>query len=31
MTLDTLSTDFLKFWRDLWNLGVATLRAIETI
>ncbi|KAG6327482.1 hypothetical protein ID866_11607 [Astraeus odoratus] len=30
-TLDTLSTDFLKFWQDLWNLGVATLRAMETI
>ncbi|KAG6327640.1 hypothetical protein ID866_11449 [Astraeus odoratus] len=30
-TLDTLSTDFLKFWQDSWNLGVATLRAIETI
>ncbi|KAG6327050.1 hypothetical protein ID866_12039 [Astraeus odoratus] len=31
MTLDTLSTDLLKFRRDLWNLGVATLRVIETI
>ncbi|KAG6326313.1 hypothetical protein ID866_12776, partial [Astraeus odoratus] len=31
MTLDMLSMDFLKFWRDLWNLRVATLRAIETI
>ncbi|KAG6328459.1 hypothetical protein ID866_10630 [Astraeus odoratus] len=31
MTLDTLSMDFLEFWRDLWNLGVAMLRAIETI
>ncbi|KAG6327478.1 hypothetical protein ID866_11611 [Astraeus odoratus] len=31
MTLDTLSTDFLEFWQDSWNLGVATLRAIETI
>ncbi|KAG6327170.1 hypothetical protein ID866_11919 [Astraeus odoratus] len=30
-TLDMLSTDFLKFWQDLWNLGVATLRVIETI
>ncbi|KAG6328352.1 hypothetical protein ID866_10737 [Astraeus odoratus] len=31
MTLDMLSTDFLKFWQDSWNLRVATLRAIETI
>ncbi|KAG6327813.1 hypothetical protein ID866_11275 [Astraeus odoratus] len=31
MTLDTLSMDFLEFWRDSWNLGVATLQVIETI
>ncbi|KAG6327933.1 hypothetical protein ID866_11155 [Astraeus odoratus] len=31
MTLDTLSTDFLKFQQDLWNLGVAMLQVIETI
>ncbi|KAG6326924.1 hypothetical protein ID866_12164 [Astraeus odoratus] len=31
MTLDTLSTDLLKFWRDSWNLGVAMLWVIETI
>ncbi|KAG6327028.1 hypothetical protein ID866_12061 [Astraeus odoratus] len=30
-TLDMLSTDLLEFRRDSWNLGVATLRAIETI
>ncbi|KAG6325704.1 hypothetical protein ID866_13385 [Astraeus odoratus] len=30
-TLDMLSMDFLEFWQDLWNLRVATLRAIETI
>ncbi|KAG6328325.1 hypothetical protein ID866_10765 [Astraeus odoratus] len=26
-----LSTDFLKFWQDLWNLRVAMLRVIEII
>ncbi|KAG6327912.1 hypothetical protein ID866_11177 [Astraeus odoratus] len=31
MTLDMLSMDLLKFQRDSWNLGVAMLRAIETI
>ncbi|KAG6326175.1 hypothetical protein ID866_12914 [Astraeus odoratus] len=30
-TLDTLSTDFLEFQRDSWNLGVAMLWAIESI
>ncbi|KAG6326618.1 hypothetical protein ID866_12471 [Astraeus odoratus] len=31
MTLDTLSTDFLAFWRDSWNLGMSILRAMEAI
>ncbi|KAG6327461.1 hypothetical protein ID866_11628 [Astraeus odoratus] len=31
MTLDTLSTDFLTFWWDSWNLGVSILRAMEAI
>ncbi|KAG6327261.1 hypothetical protein ID866_11828 [Astraeus odoratus] len=30
-TLDTLSMDFLEFWRDSWNLGVAMLQAIESV
>ncbi|KAG6326572.1 hypothetical protein ID866_12517 [Astraeus odoratus] len=30
-TLDTLSTDFLAFRRDSWNLGVSILRAMEAI
>ncbi|KAG6326304.1 hypothetical protein ID866_12785 [Astraeus odoratus] len=31
MTLDTLSTDFLAFRWDSWNLGVSILRAMEAI
>ncbi|KAG6327049.1 hypothetical protein ID866_12040 [Astraeus odoratus] len=31
MTLDMLSTDFLTFQQDSWNLGVSILRAMEAI
>ncbi|KAG6326781.1 hypothetical protein ID866_12308 [Astraeus odoratus] len=31
MMLDTLSTDFLAFWQDLWNLSISMLRVMETI
>ncbi|KAG6327480.1 hypothetical protein ID866_11609 [Astraeus odoratus] len=31
MTLDTLSTDFLAFQQDSWNIGMSILRAMEAI